>query len=133
MTTNTIYELITGAIQENITEPWTVVQLTIQYLSSSQDVEFEGTYLDASGEAQQLQTEFSDEVTEAVQALFAIRNDEGLPRANRLAITLSAQGRLATDYSWDQEIQDEDDHFSKGGTVKEWIKIREAKYGTSSE
>lgn len=133
MTTNTIYELVTRAIQGNIAEPWTVVQLTIQYLASSQDVEFEGTYLDASGEAQPLSTEFSDDVTEAVQTLFALRDNEGLPRSNRLAITLSAQGRLAADYSWDQEIQDEDDHFSNGGTVKEWIKIREAKYGSSPE
>jgi hypothetical protein len=133
MTTNDIYELVTRAIQENITEPWTVAQLTVQYLTSSQDVEFEGTYLDASGEAQQLSTEFPDDVTEAVQALFANRSSEGQPRSNRLAITVSAQGRLAADYSWDQEIQDEDDHFSNGGTVKEWIRIREARYGSTPE
>ncbi len=133
MRTETIYELLATAVNEVITEPWTIAELTIRYLASSNEAECEGTYLDASGEAQVLSTEFPDEVIEVLPALFTNRAEEGNPPANSLQMTLSAQGRFAVDYEWDQEIQDEDDHFTKGGTVKEWIQIRKEKYGYSPE
>lgn len=133
MGTEAIYDLLISAVGEAITEPWTIAELTIHYLMSSQDVEFSGTYLDASGEAQVLSTEFSDEVVEAVQLLFASRATDGNPRSNCLELTISTLGRFTTDYSWDQEIQDEDDHFSKGGTVKEWVAFRTEKYGPLPE
>lgn len=129
MRTETILDLLTAAVHEVITEPWTIAELNIRYLQSSHEAECDGTYLDASGEVQVLSTEFPDEVIEALPALFTNRASEGNPPANSLQITISAQGRFAVDYEWDQEIQDEDDHFTSGGTVKEWIKIRTEKYG----
>ncbi len=130
MKTETIYELLTAAIPEAITEPWTIAELNIQYLVSSREAECDGTYLDASGEVQVLSTEeLPDEVIEALPELFINRENDGHPPANSLQMTLSFQGRYAVDYEWDQEIQDEDEHFSKGGTVKEWIQIRKEKYG----
>ncbi|MFD2572804.1 hypothetical protein ACFSUS_19340 [Spirosoma soli] len=133
MNADTIYTLLATAIEEVIAEPWTIAQLNVYYLASGHEVEFEGTYLDSTGEARQLPTEFSIEIVEAVQQLFTIRDSEGKPRANSLAFTISAQGRSSAEFTWDQEIQDEDDHFMNGGTVKEWIKIRNDKYGSSSE
>ena len=133
MKTDTIYELLTTAIEEANPEPWTIAQLNIQYLVSSQEAECSGTYLDATGEAQVLSTEFPDEVIDGLPALFTNRANDGHSPANRLQLTVSPQGRFTADYSWDQEIQDEDEHFMKGGTVKEWIQIRKEKYGSSPE
>ncbi|MFD2935963.1 hypothetical protein [Spirosoma flavum] len=133
MRTETIYELLTTAIHEVITEPWTIAELNIQYLVSSKEAECDGTYLDASGEVQILSTEFPDEVIEALPELFTNRANEGQSPANSLQITISFEGRIAVDYDWDQELQDEDEHFIKGGTVKEWVQIRKEKYGLSPE
>lgn len=133
MTTNEIYDVLTDAISSVITDEWTIAQLTIQFLSDGQDVEFEGTYLTPSGEAEPLTAEFPDELIEAVQELYVQRKQEGQPKFNRLQIDLTAQGKFSTDFSWDQEIQDEDDHFSNGGTAREWMTIREAKYGPIEE
>ncbi|QMW03633.1 hypothetical protein [Spirosoma foliorum] len=129
MTTNEIYDVLTDGISSIITDEWTIVRLNVQILSDGQDIEFEGTYLTPAGEAEPLSTDFPDELVEAVQELYLHRKTEGLPPANRLQIDLTAQGQFSTEFSWDQEIQDEDDHFSKGGTAREWITIREAKYG----
>ncbi|AKD53782.1 hypothetical protein [Spirosoma radiotolerans] len=133
MKTEAIYELLTRAVHEIITEPWTIAELNIRYLVSTNEAECDGTYLDASGEAQVLSTEFPDELIDVLPELFTNRASEGNPPANSIQLTVSAQGRFAADYEWDQEIQDEDDHFTKGGTVKEWLKIRKEKYGTSPE
>lgn len=133
MRTEAIYELLTRAVNEIITEPWTIAELNIRYLVSTNEAECDGTYLDASGEAQVLSTEFPDELIEVLPELFTNRAGEGNPPANSVQMTISAQGRFAADYEWDQEIQDEDDHFTKGGTVKEWLKIQKEKYGHSPE
>ncbi|GAB2519038.1 hypothetical protein [Spirosoma aerophilum] len=133
MKTETIYELLATSIHDLITEPWTIAELNIRYLVSSNEAECDGTYLDGAGEAQVLSTEFPDEVVEVLPFLFVNRADAGEPAANSIQMTLSAQGRFAVDYEWDQEIQDEDDHFTKGGTVKEWLAIRKEKYGYSPE
>lgn len=133
MKTETIYELLATAIQELITETWTIAELNIRYLVSSHEAECDGTYLDATGDVQVLSTDFPDEVIDVLPFLFVNRANDGNPPANSLQMTISAQGRFAVDYEWDQEIQDEDDHFSKGGTVKEWLKIRQEKYGYTPE
>ncbi|SOD94733.1 hypothetical protein [Spirosoma fluviale] len=133
MKTELIYELVATAMQELITEPWTIAELNIRYLASSHEAECDGTYLDASGEAQVLSTDFPDEVLEALPFLFVNRTNDGNPPTNSVQMTVSAQGRFAVDYEWDQEIEDEDEHFSKGGTVKEWLKIRQEKYGYTPE
>jgi hypothetical protein len=129
MTTNDIYNILTDAISSVIPNEWTIARLNIQMLTDGQDIEFDGTYLTPEGEAEPLTTEFPEEVTEAVQALYIMRKNEGEPRANRLQIDLTVQGKFMTEFSWDQELQDEDDHFSAGGTAREWMAIREAKYG----
>ena len=129
MTLNTIYDLIIDAMDEHLPPGWTIARLTVQFVTDGQDVEFEGTYLDASGEEQPLTTDFPDETVEATQQLYVIRKRDGLPRANRLQFDYAATGQYSTTFSWDQEIQDEDDHFSKGGTAREWQAIRDANYG----
>ncbi|AUD03326.1 hypothetical protein [Spirosoma pollinicola] len=133
MKTETIFDLLTTAVNEVITEPWTIAELNIRYLASTNDAECDGTYLDASGDVQVLSTEFPDEVIDVLPELFTNRASEGNPPANSIQMTVSAQGRFAVDYEWDQEIQDEDDHFTKGGTVKDWLQIRKDKYGYSPE
>lgn len=133
MTTNEIYDVLTDAISAIITDDWTIARLNVQFLSEGLDVECDGTYLTAEGEVEQLSTDFPDEMTEALQELYQIRKDEGQSRANRLQIDVTAQGKFTTDFSWDQEIQDEEDHFNNGGTAREWITIREAKYGPIEE
>ena len=133
MTTNEIYNVLTDAISTIIPDEWTIVRLNVQFLENGQEVEFDGTYLTPTGELDQLSTDFPDEMIEAVQELYQHRKTEGLPRANRLQIDLTAQGKFTTDFSWDQEIQDEEDHFTKGGTAREWMAIRKEKYGTDDE
>ncbi|GAB3509256.1 hypothetical protein GCM10027341_46040 [Spirosoma knui] len=133
MTQNDIYNVLTDAISSVIPNEWTIARLNVQMLSDGQDIEFEGTYLTPEGDAEPLSTEFPDEVTEAVQALYVLRKNEGHPQANHLQINLTVQGKFTTDFSWDQELQDEDDHFSAGGTAREWMAIREAKYGPIEE
>ena len=133
MTTNEIYDVLTDAISAIITDDWTIARLNVQFLADGLEVECDGTYLSPEGEIEQLSTDFPDEMIEALQELYLIRKKEGHPRANRLQIDLTAQGQFTTDFSWDQEIQDEEDHFNNGGTAREWITIREAKYGPIEE
>ena len=133
MTTNEIYDVLTDAISAIIPDDWTIVRLNVQFLSDGQEVELDGTYLTKEGEAEPLSTDFPDEMIEAVHELYQIRSNEGRPRANRLQIDLTAQGKFTTDFSWDQEIQDEEDHFAKGGTAREWMTIRKAKYGSDDD
>ncbi|WP_420147695.1 hypothetical protein [Spirosoma sp.] len=133
MTTNEIYDVLTDAISSVIPDEWTIARLNVQILSDGQDIEFDGTYLTPGGEAEPLVADFADEVTEAVQELYLQRKTEGLPRANLLQIDLTAQGKFTTDFSWDQEIQDEDEHFSNGGTAREWMEIRKARYGAEDD
>lgn len=133
MTTNEIYDVLTDAISSIIPDEWTIVRLNVQFLSDGLEVEFDGFYLTPTGEDEPLSTDFPDEMIEAVQELYLHRKNEGLPPANRLQIDLTPQGKFTADFSWDQEIQDEEDHFNKGGTAREWIAIREAKYGPIDE
>jgi hypothetical protein len=133
MTTNEIYDVLTDAISTIIPDEWTIARLNVQFLSDGQEVEFDGTYLTPAGEAEALPIDFPDEVVEAVQELYLHRKTDGHPRANRLEIDLTAQGNFTTDFSWDQEIQDEEDHFNNGGTAREWMAIRKAKYGSDDE
>lgn len=133
MTTNEIYDVLTDGISAIIPDDWTIVRLNAQFLSGGQEVELDGTYLTPAGEAEPLSTDFPDEVVEAVQELYLHRKNGGHPRANRLQIDLTAQGKFTADFSWDQEIQDEDDHFTNGGTAREWIEIRKARYGSTDE
>ncbi len=129
MTTNEIYDVLTDAISAIIPDEWTIVRLNAQFLADGLEVELDGHYLTPAGELEVLSTDFPDEATEAVQELYLQRKTAGEPAANRLQIDLTAQGQFTVEFSWDQEIQDEEDHFSKGGTAREWIAIREAKYG----
>ncbi len=133
MKPNAIYELLIDAMEEHLPDGWTIARLNVQFLTNGQDVEFSGTYLDLNGEPQPLTTDFDDEVTEAVQSLYQQRKTDGQPRANTLQFDLTAAGQYTTAYGWDQEIQDEDDHFSNGGTAREWQAIRDAKYGSAAE
>lgn len=133
MTTNDIYNVLTDAISAAIPDEWTIVRLNVQMLADGQDIEFDGTYLTPTGEAQPLTTDFPDEVTQAVQELYLRRKNEGHSPANLLQIDLTVQGQFTTEFHWDQELQDEDDHFSAGGTAREWMAIREAKYGPTGE
>jgi hypothetical protein len=133
MTTNEIYDVLTDAISAIIPDEWTITRLNVQFLSDGQEIEMDGTYLTPAGELEPLSTDFPDEMLEAVQELYVQRKNEGHPRANRLQIDLTAQGKFTTDFSWDQEIQDEEEHFSNGGTAREWIAIREAKYGSAED
>lgn len=133
MTTNEIYDVLTDAISAIITDDWAIARLNVRFLSEGLDVECDGTYLTAEGVVEQLSTDFPDEMIEALQELYQIRKEEGQSRANRLQIDVTVQGKFATDFSWDQEIQDEEDHFNNGGTAREWITIREAKYGPIEE
>ena len=130
MTTNAIYDLLIDSVMENITGEWTIARLNVQFLANGQDIEFVGTYLDPAGEVHPLSTDFADDLTEAMQELYQARKKESLPRANQLQIDLTTAGKYTVEYRWDQEIQDEDDHFSNGGTAREWQVIRTAKYGT---
>lgn len=129
MTTNAIYDLLIDSVMENITGEWTIARLNVQFLANGQDIEFIGTYLDKAGEVQPLSTDFADDLTEAMQELYQARKRDSLPRANQLQIDLTTAGKYTVEYRWDQEIQDEDEHFSNGGTAREWQAIREAKYG----
>lgn len=129
MTTNATYHLLIDAATEHIRHPWTIARLTVHFLTNGEDVEFQGTYLDPEGEDHPLTTDFPEEVTEAMQQLYHNRRRDGHPRANVLQLDFAPSGQFTTNYSWSQEIQDEDDHFSSGGTAKEWQAIREAKYG----
>lgn len=129
MKATAIYDLLIDAMEEHLPVGWTIARLTVQFVTNGQDIEFSGTYLDPTGEPQPLTTDFPDDVTEAVQRLTQLRKTEGLPRANTLQLDLLAAGQYTTTYNWDQEIQDEDDHFSNGGTAREWQAIRAAKYG----
>lgn len=133
MTTNEIYGVLTDAISAIIPDDWTIARLNVQFLSDGQEIEFDGTYLTPAGEVEPLSTDFPEEMIEAVQELYQHRKNEGHPRANRLQIDLTTQGKFTTDFSWDQEIQDEEDHFAAGGTAREWMVIREAKYGLADE
>lgn len=133
MTTNEIYDVLTDAISSVIPDEWTIARLNVQILTDGQDIEFDGTYLTPAGEAEPMTTDFPEEVTEAVLALYLMRKNEGHSPANRLQIDLTVRGQFTTEFSWDQELQDEDDHFSAGGTAREWVAIREAKYGPTEE
>jgi hypothetical protein len=129
MTTNDIYNILTDAMSAEIADDWAIVRLNVRFLADGQDIEFDGTYLTVTDELKPLSTDFPDEVTAAIQALYFLRKNEGNERANRLQIDLSVQGKFTVEFSWDQEMQDEDDFFSAGGTVREWVAIRDAKYG----
>jgi hypothetical protein len=129
MTTNEIYDVLTDAISAIIPDEWTIVRLNAQFLSNGLEMELDGSYLTPTGDLEVLSTDFPDEATEAVHELYLHRKTAGEPPANRLQIDLTAQGQFTVEFSWDQEIQDEEDHFATGGTAKEWIAIREAKYG----
>ena len=129
MTTNEIYDVLTDAISAIIPDEWTIVRLNAQFLSDGLELELDGSYLTPTGELEVLSTDFPEEATEAVQELYLQRKTAGEPPANRLQIDLTAQGQFTVEFSWDQEIQDEEAHFAKGGTAKEWMVIREAKYG----
>jgi len=129
MTTNDIYDLLTDAISAVIAKDWSIVQLNVQFLGDGQDIECEGTYLTPAGDVEPILAEFPEEMIEALQKLYVIQRNEGRPQANLLEINLTAQGTFTADFSWDQEIQDEDQHFNNGGTAREWIEIRKAKYG----
>lgn len=133
MTTNEIYDVLTEAISAAIPDEWVIARVNVQLLADGQEIEFDGIYLTPDGEAEPLVASFSEEVIEAVQELYLLRKHEGHPPANQLKIDLTAQGQFTTEFSWDQEIQDEDEHFSKGGTASEWMVIREAKYGPIDE
>ena len=132
MTTNAIYDLLIDSVMENITGEWTISRLNVQFLANGQDIEFVGTYLNPAGEVQPLSTDFADDLTEAMQELHQTRKRESLPRANQLQMDLTTACNYTVEYRWDQEIQDEDDHFSNGGTAREWQAIRMAKYGDQS-
>ncbi|MBC8152961.1 MAG: hypothetical protein H7Z72_08630 [Bacteroidetes bacterium] len=129
MTTDDIYDLLAEAINEIIPEAWTMARLNVQYLVSGHETEFEGVYLTPSGEVVPLPSAFPIEAIEAIQALYAVRQNDGQPNWNHLHIDLSAKGDFDISFTWNQEIQDEDDHFMKGGTVAAWAKIRAEKYG----
>jgi hypothetical protein len=129
MTTEDIYNVLTDAISSVIPDEWLIARLNVQILSDGDDIEFDGTYLTPSDELKPLMTDFPDEVTDVVKALYLLRKKAGEPQANCLQINLSAQGKFTTEFSWDQELQDEDDFFSAGGSAREWMAIREAKYG----
>lgn len=129
MTPDDIYNILTDAISTNIPDEWTIARVNVQMLDNGQDIEFDGFYLTPSGDAEVLVTEFPADVTDAVQTLYRMRLEDGMPPANRLQIDLTPQGQFTTDFSWDQEMQDEDDHFSRGGTAAEWLAIREERYG----
>lgn len=133
MTTEEIYDVLTDAISRVIPNNWLIARLNVQMLTNGQDIEFDGTYLTPTNEVEPLNTDFPGEVIEAVQELYVLRKTEGHPPANLLQIDLTVQGQFTTEYSWDQELQDEDDHFSAGGTAREWTAIREAKYGSAEE
>lgn len=133
MTTNEIYDVLTDAISTIITDEWTIARLNVQFLSDGQEIEFDGTYLTPAGEVEPLSTDFPEDMVEAVQELFQHWKNDGRPGVNRLQIDLTAQGKFTADFTWDQEIQDEEEHFAKGGTAREWIAIREAKYGPLEE
>lgn len=132
MTTDDIYNLLTDAISAVITTDWTIVQLNVQFLGDGLDIECDGTYLTPAGAVEPIFAEFPEDLVEALQKLYIHRKDKGYPPANLLQINLTAQGQFTTDFSWDQEIQDEDEHFSKGGTAREWMAIREARYGPAA-
>ncbi|GAB3563216.1 hypothetical protein GCM10027578_06510 [Spirosoma luteolum] len=129
MTTEDIYIILTDAISSVIPDEWTIARLNVQFLDGGQDIEFDGTYLTPDGEPEIMPTEFPDEVIGAVRALYLLHSQSGAPAANQLQFDLASTGQFTADFSWDQEMQDEDEHFSKGGTVSEWITIRNAKYG----
>jgi hypothetical protein len=129
MTTNTIYTLLIDAATEHLQNPWTICRLTVHFLTNGDDIELKGTYLDPAGEDHPLTTDFPDDIPAALQQLYQNRKRDGHPRANVLQVDFAPTGQFTTAYSWDQEIQDEDDHFSNGGTAKEWQAIRAAKYG----
>ena len=133
MTVNEIYDVLTDAISAAIPNEWTIARLEIQFLTDGHEIEFNGTYLTPEQEVEPLPVDFPDEVVDAVRELYQHRKSEGHPPANLLQIDVTTQGNFTTEFSWDQEIQDEDEHFSKGGTAKEWIVIREAKYGSADE
>lgn len=133
MTTDEIYDLLADSINEIIPGAWSVARLNVQYLVSGHETEFEGVYLTASGEATPLPSDFPIEAIEAIPELYMIRQNAGYPRWNRLHIDVTATGDFAIDFTWDQEIQDEDDHFMAGGTAAAWEKIRVARYGASPD
>ena len=131
MTTNDIYNLLIDSVMESISGEWTITRLNVQFITDGQEIEFDGTYLDPAGEVHPISTDFPEDLPEAMKTLYGQRKQESLPRANKLQIDLNTAGKYTTAYSWDQEIQDEDEHFSGGGTVREWQAIRQAKYGTA--
>ena len=131
MTTEEIYDLLAESINDVIPEKWAIARLNVQYLASGHETEFEGIYLTPAGEPMDLPSEFPMEAIEAIQELHTLRKEAAHPRWNRLHIDLTAKGDFAISFTWDQEIQDEDDHFMKGGTAQEWLKIRAEKYGSS--
>lgn len=133
MELNAIYDLMIDAVMEANTDKWTIARLNVQFIADGEDVEFYGTYLDEAGEPQTLSTDFSDELTEAMQQLYKQRETNGEPRANQLQMDITSDGRYTTAYSWDQELQDEDEHFANGGTAQAWQAIRQAKYGVEPD
>lgn len=133
MTTDDIYNLLTDTVSAILTKDWTIVRLNVQYLGDGQDVECDGTYLTPAGDVEPILTEFPEEMIEALQKLYVLYQNSGRPRANLLEVHLTAQGQLSAEFSWDQELQDEDEHFSNGGTAREWMAIRAAKYGSAEK
>ncbi|MBO0938338.1 hypothetical protein J2I47_17435 [Fibrella sp. HMF5335] len=133
MTQTELYDQLIAAVTDNLTSPWTICRLNGRYLDNGQDVEFDGLYLTPDGDEKPLSTDFHEDVAEAVVALYELRKMQGQPRANVLQLDLSAQGKYTVQFSWDQEMQDEEDHFNKGGTAREWQAIREAKYGAEQQ
>ena len=131
MDPNIVYELLIDAMEEHLPPGWSIARLNVQFITNGQDVEFAGTYLDATGEPKPLTTDFPEQVIEAVQGLYQRRKTDGHPKANTLQVDLTAAGQYTTVYGWDQEIQDEEDYFNQGGTAREWTTIRDAKYGPS--
>ncbi|KAB7733234.1 hypothetical protein F5984_04710 [Rudanella paleaurantiibacter] len=129
MTHNDIFNVLTDAISSAIRDEWLIARLNVQILTDGTDIEFDGTYLTATNELKVLDTDFPDEVTDVVRALYLLRKNANEPRANRLQIDLTAQGKFKAEFSWDQELQDEDDFFAAGGSARDWVALRDAKYG----
>ncbi len=128
-----LYNLITETISAVMTEEWALIQLNVQFLGEGVDIECDGIYLTPMQDVEPLIIDYPEEVIEALQKLYLLNKEETGERANLLQIHLTNQGQFKSEFSWDQELQDEDEHFSKGGTAREWMEIRKAKYGSPDE
>lgn len=111
MTDAEIYQLLSKRIADSITENWEKAIANLTRVHKS--VGFSGKYFNVDGTENNLETNFDFFDGSAIHELYSITTEGGKSKWNKLVFTLFHSGKFETEFIWDQEYQDEIDHWNK--------------------